>query len=302
MQQDETANTISVVIDGTGETHFHAPSPLAVQALPTVHACGYNKYGPKTRVARNHHTGFLILCIEEGAMWFEVNERRVEAHSGQITWFDLGQPHAYGTDGGRLTAYWARLGGVPVVQLYGACRANQQPVFDCSKEVFRKVRRGLAALVDQFHRPTTPFEPHLGRVVYNFLSELLISRWDETPGWGTPPSPAVSGPIQQMVKYIEEHACELITLDDLAKNVYCSKFHLSRRFSRETGYTVRQYLNLCRITKAQKLLAQSDLTVTQIADRIGFSSSSYFATCFKKMIGCTPTEYRTRVATGATTP
>ncbi len=291
MPTHESSETLEVVVDGTGESHFHVPTPLALRTLANVYACGHNEYGSRTRVRRSFHTGHLVLCVTRGRMWLEVGRHRFDLRRGQVAWFDLGQPHAYGTDGGGSTVTWARVGGAPVAQLFTAARAEAQPVFSLDAAVFDAVKSGLSNLLHTMRRPTDDFEPRAGQIVYQLLSALVASRWREGASHSSEPA-SLNREVQRLVKFIEEHACERISLDQLTKMAHWSRYHLSRRFSQITGYSIPQYINACRVARARELLEQTDLTVTEIAGRVGFSDSSYFASCFNKVVGCTPTAYR----------
>ena len=59
-----------------------------------------------------------------------------------------------------------------------------------------------------------------------------------------------------------------------------------------TGMSVNEYINKLRITQALHLLENSDATVSEIADKVGFSYQCHFSTAFKQITGMTPTEYR----------
>ena len=126
------------------------------------------------------------------------------------------------------------------------------------------------------------------------LAELLISlqRYrdggEENDGNEDP----VHGRMREVAAYLCEHAAEPITLSAVAERFAVSPSHLSRVFHRETGFGFREYLVHYRIRQACELLLNTDLSVTQIADRCGFSDSNYFGDAFKKATGLPPREYR----------
>ncbi|MFZ6024011.1 MAG: helix-turn-helix domain-containing protein [Bacteroidota bacterium] len=68
--------------------------------------------------------------------------------------------------------------------------------------------------------------------------------------------------------------------------------HISRIFSQLEGITIEKYLLLLRMERAKELLIQTELSATEISDRLGYSSPQSFITQFKKEIGKTPGEYR----------
>lgn len=68
--------------------------------------------------------------------------------------------------------------------------------------------------------------------------------------------------------------------------------HISRIFSQLEGITIEKYLLLLRMERAKELLIQTELSATEISDRLGYSSPQSFITQFKKEVGKTPGEYR----------
>ena len=93
-------------------------------------------------------------------------------------------------------------------------------------------------------------------------------------------------------QYIDQHYKESLTLDMLAEKVSINKFYMAHAFKREYGVSPINYLISCRIREGKKLLAETDLSLSQIATVLGFSSSSYFSQSFRNAEGISPTEYR----------
>lgn len=92
--------------------------------------------------------------------------------------------------------------------------------------------------------------------------------------------------------YIDQHYKEPITLDILAEKASINKFYMAHAFKREYGVSPINYLIACRIREGKRLLAETDLSLSQIAAVLGFSSSSYFSQSFRNAEGLSPTEYR----------
>lgn len=93
-------------------------------------------------------------------------------------------------------------------------------------------------------------------------------------------------------QYIEQHYKESITLDLLAEKASINKFYMAHAFKREYGVSPINYLISCRIREGKRLLSETDLSLSQIAAVLGFSSSSYFSQSFRSAEGMSPTEYR----------
>ena len=77
----------------------------------------------------------------------------------------------------------------------------------------------------------------------------------------------------------------------IAQQLHVSVSHLSRTFKRETGQTFESYLMVRRVELAKRLLLDPLHNVSQVAQRCGFSDASYFSRVFRKIAGCSPSEY-----------
>lgn len=100
--------------------------------------------------------------------------------------------------------------------------------------------------------------------------------------------------IRQCIEYIEQHYYENITLDDLALQVSISKSYLSMLFKQETDINFINYLTEYRISRAKKLLENSNQKIYEIAEKVGFSSPYYFSKVFKDITGLSCKEYKDR--------
>ena len=98
--------------------------------------------------------------------------------------------------------------------------------------------------------------------------------------------------FMSVCSYIDEHCTDNLTLDDVAEYSGFSKYHFTRLFRQFTGLTFYRYLNQKRIAKAERILADPSLSVTDVAMASGFSSMSAFIRMFKIMKRCTPSESR----------
>lgn len=98
--------------------------------------------------------------------------------------------------------------------------------------------------------------------------------------------------LSKVYHYIDQHLHEKITLSDLSEQVYLSEDYFSKIFNETMGVRPMEYINKKRIERAQMLLLTTELTIKQIADKVGITSNSYFSTLFKKQTLCTPEEYK----------
>jgi YesN/AraC family two-component response regulator len=98
--------------------------------------------------------------------------------------------------------------------------------------------------------------------------------------------------IGAVTKYAEENYTEKVTLADAARKVFLSPSYLSKIIKEKTGGGFRDLANKARIAEAQRLLAQSDMSIGEIAFAVGFEDHSYFTKVFLRHTGLTPSGYR----------
>ena len=125
--------------------------------------------------------------------------------------------------------------------------------------------------------------------------EILIIRLMRSTGLSVPEEPQNSVGNRQCAavrRYIDLHFKESLTLEQLADEAHMNKFYLSHAFKREYGVSPINYMISRRLEESKYLLAETDLSMSQIAQLLGFSSLSYFSQVFRKTQGVSPMEYR----------
>lgn len=98
--------------------------------------------------------------------------------------------------------------------------------------------------------------------------------------------------VKKIVKYMEEHYAEKISLSEMAKKAYMSDKYFCKLFKEVTGETFVEHLTGIRVQAAVKLLTDTDLKTYHISEQCGFGDYHHFCKTFKKVTGKTPTEIR----------
>lgn len=101
-----------------------------------------------------------------------------------------------------------------------------------------------------------------------------------------------SPPVAKCVAYISDHLNEPVILADLSRVCGLSEGYISALFREELGVSAKQYTIREKLSAARELLVHTNMTVQEIAETFFFSSSSHFASAFKKKYGITPTQWR----------
>ncbi|MNN63529.1 Bifunctional transcriptional activator/DNA repair enzyme AdaA [compost metagenome] len=105
------------------------------------------------------------------------------------------------------------------------------------------------------------------------------------------PTP-VQHKVSEIVRHINLHFGEPLELGDLARRFYISKSYLSRVFKEITGFGFAEYVNIVRVREAERLLRETDHSITVVSGLAGFDNFSHFGKMFKRLSGLTPRVYR----------
>ncbi|OMF19282.1 hypothetical protein BK133_29940 [Paenibacillus sp. FSL H8-0548] len=101
--------------------------------------------------------------------------------------------------------------------------------------------------------------------------------------------------VSQAIRYLQENYADRVTLDELAELLDCSVSYLSRKFKQSVGKSPIDYMIAVRIDKAKELLLNTDATLQEIAESVGFADDSYFNRMFKKQVGMSLGQYKASV-------
>ena len=107
-----------------------------------------------------------------------------------------------------------------------------------------------------------------------------------------PQSNSTNSYVQKGIEYISANYSYPITVEDIASYIGLSRSHLFRSFQSVLGVSPKEYLTDFRIKQACYLLKHSNLSITAIANSIGFDNSLYFSKTFHKIKGISPKNYR----------
>ena len=98
--------------------------------------------------------------------------------------------------------------------------------------------------------------------------------------------------LRRVREYIAAHLEEHISVQGLARIVGLSMYHFARAFKQSEGVTPHHFLLRCRVKRAQELLADTELPLSEIALAVGFSDQSHCARRFREFVGVTPSRYK----------
>lgn len=94
------------------------------------------------------------------------------------------------------------------------------------------------------------------------------------------------------MQYLEKAPLDQITLKDTAECVHMNPSYLSQLFKQQLNKKFVDYITELRIEESKRLLLNTSLRMSEIAERVGYSDLAYFSNNFKRITGCSPSEFR----------
>ena len=151
----------------------------------------------------------------------------------------------------------------------------------------------LISMLNEFEAKAPGYEYFLKSALVQLL--LIVSRFsgqlDNTiQGYAS----AAHKTVSEVAAYINTRYYEEISLESIAERFFISPCYFSRTFKRVTGIPFIEYLNGVRIKEAERLLKQTDMSIVEVAEAVGFKSTTHFGRTFKGIVGISPIDFRRR--------
>ncbi len=248
------------------------------------------------------HKEIEIVQILNGQMRFEINNDSLICDTGDIIIINSNIPHSSESIASNTQQmlfqsdisliYINSHSDITHPYLYGFLNTNTKPyyLFPRSTKINKELGVYLKNIYNELHLKNDMFETYL-RGYLNLLcaclnrNKILIEHIEQKNN-----NPL--NKIMPIVDYIEKNYSHSISLADISETTHLNEYYLCRLFKNATGQTVFNYINYIRIRKAENLLAETALSVTDIAVSVGFANTARFDESFKRTTGTTPLKYR----------
>ena len=267
------------------------PSKIAESVLFYLHRCGHFVCSREYAVVRNNYNNFFVFCVDEGRMKIVNEGKTYIAEKGDVGIINCHVPHAYYSLTDQTVYKFLHFSGSNSHDFYRHIRERSPVVFSVSKDsVITKDIHWLLAFHQEMEDKGIQKVPE--DQVSSRLHDILCAMLFQASEKGYTINPSRKPVIEQAVSYIREHYMEPMEVNVLADLVNVSRYHFSRMFKEEVGYSPHEYITLLRINRAKELLKSTDLPMSEIAFRVGYEYSTSFTAVFQKKVGVTPREFR----------
>ena len=248
--------------------------------LYNVVQSGYVVGGLKHSVSRTGYNSYGLYGVLKGEVVLKTKNKSYKAHAGDTLFFSQEDAHTV-VNGGDIPyeAYFAYLYGPEVKGFYDSFQSKFGYVMtDFIPPSLASSVRQITAMIQSGNEN----KYLISSLLYSLLTELL-QECDVNDG---------RAGITDAIKYVMEHYKEKIALDTLSSMAYTDKFYFIRQFHALTGFTPKEYQNELRLNEALSLLKNTDLSVTAIANKVGFPDSRGLIALIKSRKGGAPSQLR----------
>ena len=247
-----------------------------------LRSVGWHRCNDLYRIERPRGIRYhLVIITVNGCGFMRVKDKEYKLVPGSIAFIPRNTECSYRTPKGETWEfYWLHPEGSSAELLLDGIDVKNTPlcktaVYDC-RDIIEEL---MALCFDQTSDNCIRISQKVSEVLH-YTALSFAERQHE-------PSLA-----ERAVRYINEHFSENITNGTVAGHIFVSENHLIRVFKKEMGCTPHKYLMNYRIMMGKNFLISCNMSIEEIARKVGFYSASQFIMCFKSICGCTPNKYR----------
>ncbi len=270
-----------------------------VENMPIKLVEAYSKNILVRSMVNHWHNDFEFTYMLAGEMNYSVNGVPVKLAEGQMIFVNSGRMHYNYWDNGQNGDYTCTIFHPSMMDSKSSVKyldrlicENSPPYIVLHPEIVREKK--IIDLVLRLHEAGTRqpdgYELAIMSCIYEIVHALFI--YIQNSGDSIRQNSKKLDAMHRMVGYVQHNYGEKISLADIAGAGFVSRTVCCEIFREFAGQTPVEYLTEYRVSKSAELLRDSDMSITEIASACGFGGSSYFTKTFRKIMGCTPTEFR----------
>lgn len=252
------------------------------------------------------HNAFEINYVVSGELLWRTPDAEHVMHKGEVSIVNSGVMHACSAAGSTACEYYTLIFDMHFLSgMYNSIfeekyflpftRNDDLRFWTVRPDSLPHVRMAEDVLqaVEVIREKEFGYEFRLRSLLSDFWI-LLLQDTEEVRAAAPARTTADTERIRLMTGYIQAHCTEKITLEDVAAAADISTRECTRCFRRCLNASPIVYLTQTRVDMAAKLLTGSAKSIIEISEDCGFSSPSYFGKVFREIMGCTPTDYRSK--------
>lgn len=259
-------------------------SPLYITDIGMFPNARYHYWERSSGCARH----ILILCTG-GEGWVDIYGEKIEVKSGTLVIIPKNIPHRYGASTRNpWSIYWAHFDGYNAGSFFSWAAVSKIISLSVPGEKLRYLTGLFDSIYEELEKGYYVDNLVFTSNAFAYFLSVIFSLYRASSSF--PPKQAKY--IEDAVRFMQDNVERSLTLADISSELKLSCNHIINLFKSKTGCTPIDYFIRLKIQKACQFLELTDLTVSEIAARLGFSDQYYFSRIFRKIMDLPPSRYR----------
>lgn len=245
-----------------------------------ISLAGVTYPSPTYHITRTKADTFVIEYVTDGAGYVFADGKMNYIGKDTVYLLVSGEKHDYYADSENpFNKIFLNVSGEFCKQIILAYGLSGKHFFDGNglKPTFERI-----VDVIRSEMPDSEMQAVLQGIFVEIISKLSIAAQENKH----------SEEARKLKNYLDSNISRLVSVKELAKTIFRSQDYCQKLFSREFGITPYAYQLERKMQTAKSLLTSTNLSIGEIAERLGYTDIHYFSNLFQKKCGCRPTEYR----------
>ena len=274
-----------------------------VRRVISIH---YFEYMSNFSFPGESHDFWEFVCVDKGEIDVMAGDKRIPLKRGNIIFHKPWEFHTIITNGKvapNLVVIGFECSSPCMKSFEDQVLSIQETERALMAQIIIEARNSFAGRLDdpyqeELIRLPAPAAFGAEQLIGNYLEELIIHLYrkyfakpDQPKAPDKPESRIHNATYNRVVRYMEEHIGEHLTIDTICHDNLTGRSQLQKIFREAQGCGVIDYFSTMKIDAAKQLIRDNQLNFTEISDRLGYTSVHYFSRQFKKLTGMTPSEY-----------
>lgn len=255
-----------------------------------IHSCGTSTYTDEQFYRKHGSVDYMLNIITAGSLSYNTNntdfDDKIIAKTGTVIIYKPHEPQYLSDMSPDLMRHWIHFTGVGVPELLQECGLNNSRFFTVNHTA--RLETIFLKIFNEMHSDQICKQIKLNSYMMDMLSEIsrsiAISASAKSDRNDIRLAPAID--------IINTQYKSKISLEQLARSCYMSKYYFVKLFKFYTGRTPHEYLTSVRIDIAKEMLRSTNMKIYTIAELVGIPDQNHFTKIFKSLTGTTPIVYR----------
>lgn len=262
---------------------------------------------PNSSLECHWHDELEFLLVTEGTATFHIETSTYQVSQGEGLFINSGEVHTGFSSHTAPWGYYAVVFSTDILQGNTYDLISNKYLEPLTKKRFlppqhikgeneweKSLLMKLEDMVDIYGSKSFAYELKVKACLYDILSELLSHSKPNEADSSLSSHLYKTERFKKVITFIQDNYNRKISLSELARVANLSEGHFCRFFKQMAKKSPVDYINYYKVSRAAKLLEESDIRIIDAAMEVGFDNFSYFSNIFKQYMHCTPSEYRKR--------